>query len=187
MGRSQELQTFIDATRDAFAASGASADALVVAGKIFSAANAVPGEEATPDPIRMPVCEHLNHALERARGEGGPIAALAEALAESDAAARAAADAAETAHANALSAAVDAEAASRVAEMRALETSHLEATDALETKLEATRAELRAGQIPRTKRVIYLASAAVTTPVTVSQMTVTQTQWNVHARRTGCD
>jgi quercetin dioxygenase-like cupin family protein len=82
MGRSQELQTFIDATRDAFAASGASADALVVAGKIFGAANAVPGEEATPDPIRMPVCEHLNDALERARGEDGPIAALAEALAE---------------------------------------------------------------------------------------------------------
>jgi hypothetical protein len=82
MGRSQELQTFIDATRDAFAASGASADALSVACKIFGLANAAPGEEATPDPTRMPACEHLDDALQRARGEDGPVAALAEALAE---------------------------------------------------------------------------------------------------------
>jgi hypothetical protein len=82
MGRSQELQTFIDATRDAFAASGASGDALVVAGKIFDAANAARGEEATPNPLQMPACEHLEDALERARSEDGPVAALARALAE---------------------------------------------------------------------------------------------------------
>jgi quercetin dioxygenase-like cupin family protein len=83
MGRSQELQTFIDATRDAFAASGASADALAVADRIFGAANASPGEEATHDPVRMPVCdEYLDDALERARTANGPIGALAEALAE---------------------------------------------------------------------------------------------------------
>ena len=101
-------------------------------------------ETAFASEKRAAVAEAEERASKAA--EAASAAALAEALAESDAAARAAADAAETAHANALSAAVDAEAASRVAEMRALETSHLEATDALETKLEATRAELRAAE-----------------------------------------
>ena len=82
MGRSQELQTFIDATRDAFAASDANADALAVAGKIFGAANAASGEEATPDPLQMLACEHLDDALQRAREEDGPVAELASALTE---------------------------------------------------------------------------------------------------------
>lgn len=81
MGRSPELQTFIDATRDAFGASGASPAALTVAGKIFDAANETIGQAVSPGAVKMPACDFLDDALERARGEDGPVATLANALA----------------------------------------------------------------------------------------------------------
>ena len=81
MARTQELQTFLDATRDAFAASGATAEALAMADKVFGAADATPGEVAVPEAIEMPACEHLQDALDRARGEGGHVGALADAIA----------------------------------------------------------------------------------------------------------
>ena len=71
MARIQELQTFLDATRDAFAASGATPEALAMADKVFGAADATPGEAAVPEAVEMPACEHLQDALDRARGEGG--------------------------------------------------------------------------------------------------------------------
>ena len=80
MARSQELQSFLDATRDAFAASGATAEALSVADKIFSTANTTPGEAANPDAVEMPACEHLKAALDGAKAEDGPVADLARTL-----------------------------------------------------------------------------------------------------------
>ena len=81
MARTQELQTFLDATRDAFATSGATPEALAMADKVFGAADATPGEAAAPEAVEMPACEHLQDALDRARGEGGHVGALADAIA----------------------------------------------------------------------------------------------------------
>ncbi|MED5575796.1 MAG: hypothetical protein VX955_16820, partial [Pseudomonadota bacterium] len=67
MARLQELQSFLDATRDAFAKSGATAEALSVADKIFSAANTTPGEAANPDAVEIPACKHLKAALDGAK------------------------------------------------------------------------------------------------------------------------
>ncbi len=80
MARSPELQRFIEATRDAFAASGASPAAREVADRILGAAMATQGEAATPEPTAMPACEYLPDALDRARSEEGAIAELADAL-----------------------------------------------------------------------------------------------------------
>ncbi|MEC8700325.1 MAG: dimethylsulfonioproprionate lyase family protein, partial [Pseudomonadota bacterium] len=80
MARLQELQSFLDATRDAFAKSGATAEALSVADKIFSAANTIPGEAANPDAVEIPACEHLKAALDGAKAEDVPVADLARAL-----------------------------------------------------------------------------------------------------------
>ena len=81
MARSQELQSFLDATRDAFATSGATAEALSVADKIFSTANTTRGETANPDAVEMPACEHLKAALDGAKAEDGPVADVARTLA----------------------------------------------------------------------------------------------------------
>ena len=80
MVRSYELQKFLEATRNAFAASGATLEALAVADKIFEAADTVPGEASFPDAVQMPACEYLQDALDGALGEGGPVAALAAAI-----------------------------------------------------------------------------------------------------------
>lgn len=81
MARSAELQRFIEATRDAFGASGASDGAMDVANRIFGAATSSEGEAASPEPVVMPVCDHLEDALSRARAEDGAVAELADALA----------------------------------------------------------------------------------------------------------
>ncbi|MBO88490.1 MAG: transcriptional regulator [Rickettsiales bacterium] len=80
MERSQQLQKFLKATQNAFSASGAKMDALVVADKIFSIADAKSGVAAKPDAVELPACKYLGVALESAKAEGGPIANLALAL-----------------------------------------------------------------------------------------------------------
>lgn len=80
MIRSPDLQNFLDATREAFGASGAGDAARQVADRIFAAA-ATAGVAARPDSGEQPACEFLGAALASARAEGGPIAALADALA----------------------------------------------------------------------------------------------------------
>ncbi len=81
MERSQELQTFLNATRHAFAGSGATPEALEVADKIFDSADASCGTSSCPGPVEMPACEYLNSALDRARAEKGRVGALANAIA----------------------------------------------------------------------------------------------------------
>lgn len=80
MERSQQLQKFLKATENAFTASGATTDALKVADKIFSMANAKSGLRANPDAVETPVCKHLGVALDVAKAKGGPVANLAHAL-----------------------------------------------------------------------------------------------------------
>lgn len=80
MERSQQLQKFLKATENAFTASGATTDALQVADKIFSMANAKSGLRANPDAVETPVCKHLGVALDVAKAKGGPVANLAHAL-----------------------------------------------------------------------------------------------------------
>jgi len=80
MIRLSELQVFLDATQEAFCASSASGAARRVGDRIF-AATATAGEAARPSAGDQPACKFLGAALEAARAEGGPIAALADALA----------------------------------------------------------------------------------------------------------
>ncbi len=80
MVRSSEVQNFLDTTQAAFDASGASDAARRVADRIF-AATATGGAAALPSPAQQPACTYLDAALEGARSAGGPIAALADALA----------------------------------------------------------------------------------------------------------
>ena len=79
MHRPIALQTFLDATRDAFAASCATAVARALAERIFTAAR-IPAEVASPEPLQLPACVHLAAAIDRARAHGGPAAVLADAL-----------------------------------------------------------------------------------------------------------
>ena len=80
MARSQQLQKFLQTTQNAFSASGAKTDALVVADKIFSTADAKSGIAAKPEAAEVPACKYLGVALESAKAEGGPVANLALAL-----------------------------------------------------------------------------------------------------------
>ena len=79
MVRSPELQTFFDTTQHAFASSNAGYAERTLADRIFNRLEN-PAESASPQPVQLPVCEYLAPALDRAREQGGPTEALADAL-----------------------------------------------------------------------------------------------------------
>lgn len=80
MPRAARLQDFVDALRESFRTSNASVAARRFADRIFAAAE-VTARAGSPIPARLPVCRHLLPALATARGQGGPSARLADALA----------------------------------------------------------------------------------------------------------
>lgn len=79
MVRTAELQTFFDTTQHAFATSNAGYAERTLADRIFNGLENS-AESASPQPVQLPVCEYLAPALERAREQGGPVEALADAL-----------------------------------------------------------------------------------------------------------
>lgn len=77
--RATDLQTFLDATREAIAQS-ATPGAGAMAERVFAAMER-PAPEDAPDSARLPVCEHLDAALANARQAGAATARVADALA----------------------------------------------------------------------------------------------------------
>jgi Dimethlysulfonioproprionate lyase len=80
--RSPELQTFLTtaeaAIRSRSDVDGPAGDA---AERIFTALQAPSTQGSQPEPARLPVCRHLETALEHVRLQPGPITALADAFA----------------------------------------------------------------------------------------------------------
>jgi quercetin dioxygenase-like cupin family protein len=77
--RTYELQLFIDATQAMIAASGATEAALIVADRIFSAAQ-LTGEQHAHQANQLPACAFLQPALASASADLGPVADLAAAI-----------------------------------------------------------------------------------------------------------
>ncbi len=80
--RSPDLQSFLVAAEAAIRdGTDASESVAAAAGRIFTALQ-VPSVEAGPtEPCRLPVCSHLEAALDNARRHSAPVRALADAFA----------------------------------------------------------------------------------------------------------
>ena len=80
--RLPELQSFLTLAEAAIRhAPGAEGPADAAAGRMFLALRAAAAQASPPATPRLPVCKHLPEALEHARGQLGPISAVAEAFA----------------------------------------------------------------------------------------------------------